>query len=139
MTVSRARTIVPASGSWSPVMSSRSVVFPAPFGPTTAMRRPAAMSRPTSLKRCCAPWLFATEEMVTRLMVRSVRQEARAAGVESEPRGHARDAGRVPGLLDRMRGRRLVADREHRRAGPGEAGAGRPSVVRHLDQLTGAG
>ena len=68
MTVSLARVIVPASGDWSPVMSSSSVVLPAPFGPTIAKRRPALIISPTSLNRCCAAWLFDTPARVTRLM-----------------------------------------------------------------------
>jgi hypothetical protein len=68
MTVSRALVIVPLSGSWSPVISSSSVVLPAPLGPTIAMRRPALIIRPTSLKMCWAAWLFDTPEIVTRLM-----------------------------------------------------------------------
>ena len=68
MTVSRALVIVPLSADWSPVMSSSSVVLPAPFGPTIAKRRPALIISPTSLNRCCAAWLFDTPARVTRLM-----------------------------------------------------------------------
>ena len=70
MTVSRARVIAPLSGCWSPVMSSSSVVLPAPLGPTIAIRRPALIIRPTSLKRCWAACPLDTAAMLTRLMGR---------------------------------------------------------------------
>ena len=61
------------------------------------------------------------------------RVTARPRRVEAKAGGDARDAGRVPGLLDRVRRCRRVADGEDRGPGTGEAGASRTPLVRRLD------
>src|SRR5919201_2419251 len=161
MTTSRPRVTVPRSGSWSPLMISSSVVLPAPLGPTMAIRRPATIWRPTPEKMCWAACVFDTPARVTRLMggndgtrrppgvsrvrlptasrLGSIGDEAGSGGVEAEPGRYAGEAARVPCLLDGVRRGGRVADREHRRAGAREAGAGRTTLVGEVDQLGDAG
>ena len=122
----------PESASCSPVISSRSVVFPAPLGPTTATRRPAAICRPTSLNRCCAAWLFDTP---------ANRHEAHGEPAMVPPGlGWARD-GRRFGPLRRVRARPGGQRAPRRRAGRctadtvGVRGLQCDRRARHLDAV----
>ena len=45
----------PASGARSEASMSSSVVFPDPFGPTSAVTRPGAAVKPTSRTACTVP------------------------------------------------------------------------------------
>src|SRR5918999_4030252 len=151
MTTSLARVIVPASGDWSPVISSSSVVLPAPFGPTIAKRRPALIISPTSLNRCWAAWLFETPARVTRLMggghgtgrgsrtprAKSVGDEARPCRVEPQTGCHAGQARRIPGLLDGVRIGGRVADGHDCRAGAGGGRRRPPPPLRGVDEEGG--
>src|SRR3972149_1083749 len=54
------RNTDPASGGWRPIRTSRRVVLPAPFGPTSPILSPFPTSRFTSAKRRRPPWDFPT-------------------------------------------------------------------------------
>src|SRR5216117_4286037 len=73
----------PASASWRPIRTSRSVVLPAPFGPTRPSLSPFASSRSTSANRRRPPWDFATPSRRTtpgpEAPLRKERRKARGA------------------------------------------------------------